>query len=69
MWNSGRKNCTWSSSRTVHAEFQLITDATNDRWVWRTAFGSPVVPELNGYAKSASSTASGSAAGRVPGAP
>ncbi len=32
----------------AHAEFQLITAATSERWVWRTAFGSPVVPELNG---------------------
>ena len=46
-----------------------MTEATSDRWVWRTALGRPVVPELNGYAESASSAVSGNGAGRCPSVP
>ena len=54
------KNWSRSSLRMPDAEFQLITVATSDRCVWRTALGRPVVPELNGSATSRSSAASGS---------
>ena len=51
---------TWMRSRDVScsASRQCRTAARNDAWVCRTAFGSPVVPELN------TSTASAAGVGR-----
>jgi hypothetical protein len=58
----------WIRSAAVRpsASRQCVTAAPNDAWVCRTAFGSPVVPELN--TRTASAPGSGGGNAPVPAA-
>ena len=56
MCEGGVTICKRSAAVIPRASRQCRTPAANDRWVWRTAFGKPVVPEL----KTSTASASGS---------
>ena len=47
MWNGGVAICNRSALVRPSASTQWVVPWNIVRWVWHTAFGNPVVPELN----------------------
>src|ERR1035441_3013269 len=63
------KNCSRAASVMLYAETRWTMAADRDRWVWRTALGIPVVPELKGSTDSSRERSTSRSGGRLPGDP